>query len=99
MSRELLALVAAVIQLAVQPGMHARQVIALEIVIHVRLPVTLHHVVTTLTESQLLQTKTLRLRRQFAQRRQQRLGCRVEIHENPIRPFFGANGTQAEIRK
>ena len=49
------------IQFAIQPGMHAGQVIVLQVVVHISLPVALHVVGAALEQLHLCKRKLLRL--------------------------------------
>ena len=90
--------VVAVIELAVQAGVNAGQVIALKIVVDVRFPVALHHVVAARVEAHIAEAKLLRLRRQFAEGDRKGLGMLVEIDENQPRPLLAADRPQSELR-
>ena len=86
-----------VIQLAVQSGMHAGQVVAFEIVVHVSLPVALHVVGAAFEQLHSSKAKTLRLLGKLPQSFQQRFGVRIEVDEDQVGPFFGPHRSQRKV--
>src|SRR5881398_2218226 len=77
--------------------MHAGQVIALEIVVDINLPVALHHVFAPLGQLELLQPVLRGLLRQFAQAGDQSPSSRIEVNKDPRSPFPNGNGLQAKL--
>ena len=77
--------------------MHARQVIAFEIVIHISFPVALHHICAALESLHTCNKKSVDLPRQFAEAFSQRLGIRIEIHEHKVEPLLGSHRHKREI--
>src|SRR5262249_40442950 len=99
MPREQLGSVVRVVELAVQTGMDAGQMVALEKIVDIRLPVALHHVLAPLVEAHLLEAKLRRLRRQLPQRADQICRSAAEVHEYQATPLLGANRLQAKVFK
>src|ERR1700730_4774712 len=85
------------VQFAIQPRMHARQVIAFEIIIHISFPVALHLICAALEELHACNRKSLDLPRQFAEACSQWLGIRIEIHEHKGEPLLGSHRHKREI--
>src|SRR5579863_7504206 len=70
--------------------MRDRDVIPLEIVIDVDLPVALDHVISPLSELQTVETKAPRLFGNVAEKHGERFRARVEINEDEVFPGFDA---------
>src|ERR1051326_484787 len=77
--------------------MHARQMVALEIVIYIRLPIALHAVVATLHEVHFRERKFRDLGRKLAQVFGEGWSMGIEIDKYPLLPRFAANWTQAKL--
>ena len=77
--------------------MHAGQVVTLEIVINISLPVALHVVSATLKQLHPGKTKTFGLRGKLSQALDQRLGSGIKIDEDQIEPFFGSHRSQRKL--
>src|SRR5713101_2406197 len=89
--------VSAVIQFAIQSGMHTRQMIALQIVIHVRLPIAVHLVATPLKKLHLREWMSPGLLRQTAHAGIQRFCIVVQIHEYQVGPLCDADRAEREM--
>src|SRR5262249_17510906 len=75
-----------IVDLSHQSRMRDRNVISLEIVVDVNLPVALNDIVAPFGELQPVETKSERFLRNISKKRRERLGARVEIHEDKIFP-------------
>src|SRR3954451_23680243 len=71
--------------------------VALEIVVHVGLPIALHLVSAALKKGHRLEPEVVGLLREFAEAFQQRLGVRVKIHEDQVRPLLCAYTLQGKL--
>ena len=97
MARIRLDRVRVVIQLAIQSGMHAGQVVAFEIVIHVSLPVAFHLVGASFEQLHAGKTKTLRLIGKVSETFQQWFGLGIKVDEDKIGPLFGPHRSQRKF--
>src|SRR5689334_4828041 len=70
-------------------------VVALEVVVDVHLPVAIDHIVATLDETQSCKLKASRLFRNLAQKSGKRLGGEVEVDEDELFPGFAAKRDHA----
>src|SRR5580658_9548327 len=77
--------------------MHAGQVIALKIIVHIGLPVALHVVSAALEQLHRGKGKLLRLPRQLAQTLAQGPRLRIKVHEHQVEPFLGMHRLQSEV--
>ena len=89
--------VGVVADFAIEGGVDARQVVSLEIVVDVGLPVAVHVVGAALGKLHAAEIELLGLGGQFAQRLAQRAGLGIEIDEDQVEPFFEANRDEAEV--
>lgn len=77
--------------------MHAGQVIALKIIVNVGLPIAFHVVRPTLKEFHPGEIETLHLFGKLPQALRQRLGIRVEVDENEVKPLRRTYRCECEI--
>src|SRR5882672_10140043 len=84
--------VRAVVQLAIQTGMHARQVVSLKIVIDIGFPVAVHLINTSLEQAQRLGSSEARFLRQRAQIPGQGCCVGVEVDEDKSKPLLHLDG-------
>jgi len=70
-------------------------VVALEIVVNVNLPVAIDDVVAALSKLQALELEPLCLLGNLAKIRRERLGFQIEIHEDEVFPSFAAKWNHA----
>src|SRR6202795_4552382 len=89
--------VGVVVDFTIERRVDTRQVVSLEIVVDVGLPVAVHFAGAALGELHTVEGELLRLGGQFAQRLAQRAGLGIEIHEDEVEPFFDANRDEAEV--
>ena len=73
-----------------QAGMGDGDVVALEIVVDVNLPIAIDDVVAALGKLQAFKLKTTRLLRNLTEIRGQGLGLQIEVHEDKLFPGFAA---------
>src|SRR5947208_16208067 len=86
-----------IIEFPIQAWVNAWQVVALEKIVDVNLPVAFHHVIAPLDQLQVLQRVLRGLLRQFAQSGNQSLRSRIQIHEHPRSPFSDGYWLQSEL--
>jgi len=79
---------------AIQRGVDARHVVTLEIVINVRLPVTVHLIDAALGKLHAGEIELRGLAGQFAQTLGQRGRRVIEVDEDEVEPFLEAEGTR-----
>jgi hypothetical protein len=89
--------IGAVIYFAVERGVDAGYVIALEIIVDVCLPVAVHLVGAALGKFHGAKVELLRLGGQFAERVAQRRSLSIEIDEDKIEPFLDTHGNQTKF--
>src|SRR5262249_41090155 len=87
---ERLGAVVRVVDFAHQAGMRDGNVVALEIVVDVDLPVAVDDVVPALGEMESFELEAARLLRDLAEESAERLSAHVEIHEDKLFPNFAA---------
>src|SRR6202795_1531519 len=89
--------VGVVVDFAIERRVDARQVVSLEIVVDIGLPVAVHAVGAALGKLHAAERELLGMGRQLAQRLAQRAGLGIEIDENEVEPFLDANRDAAEV--
>src|SRR5437588_641381 len=86
-----------IIEFPIQAWVNAWQVVALEKIVDVNLPVAFHHVIAPLDQLQVLQRVHSRLIRQFTQTGNQSLRSRIQIHEHPRSPLSNGHWLKSEL--
>jgi hypothetical protein len=85
------------VQFPVQSRMDARQMVALQVVINVCLPIALHVIRAALEEFHFREWEFVSLPGQLTQRLKQWCRPRIKIHEHEIEPFFGSYRCQRKV--
>src|SRR5580704_4156659 len=85
-----------IIQLPVQSRMHAGQVIAFKIIVHVSLPVAFHFIRPALEEFHSGKIEAFYLLWKYAQTLHQRLGVGIQVDENQVEPLLNPHRCQRE---
>ena len=88
--------VAAHVDLAVQVRVHERDVITLEVVVDVGLPVAVEIARELTSEAERLDRERLGFREELAEIGEQVWRAGVEVHEHEVAPTPGAHGEQRE---
>jgi len=89
--------VGVVVDFTIERRVDARQVVALQIIVDIGLPVAVHVVGAALGKLHAAKGELLGLDGQFAQTFAQRAGLGIEIDENEVGPFFDANRDEPEV--
>src|SRR5437016_3934221 len=89
--------VAVVVQFAVESWMNTRQMIALEIIVHVRLPIALHLVGTPLKQLHLRERIPPDLFGQVAQHGTKRCSRVIQVHEDQVGPLGHSDWPKGEL--
>ncbi len=85
------------VEFSVQAGVHGGQVIALEVIVDVGLPVAIHVVSAAFEELHVLEGESLGLLRKLSEALGQRPRLRIKIHKHEVEPFRTADGGEREV--